>query len=57
MAINSKKGKARKGMIREREQFYDPRLGKWVKRHAVTKEILGLKASGPFASVRKIRLA
>lgn len=42
-------------MIREREQFFDSRLGKWVKRHAITKEILGLKAT-PFAGVRKIRL-
>lgn len=56
MATNTKSGKGRKGSIREREQFFDPVLRMWVKRHAVTKEILGLKAT-PFASVRKIRLA
>lgn len=42
--------------IREREQFFDPALGKWVKRHAITKEVLGIKARGAFARVPKISL-
>lgn len=48
--------KTQEAPIREREQFFDPVLGKWVKRHAITKEILGIKASGPFARVPKISL-
>ncbi len=54
MAKNGAKGGGRRGAVKQRSQFQNPKNGNWVKRDATTGRILGQKQDGePFKGVRR----
>lgn len=55
MAINPPKDGARKGAVRKRSQFKNPKTGLWVKRNTETGKFIEVKQSSnqPFKGVRK----
>lgn len=55
MATNPPNDNSRKGAVRERSQFQNPRNGLWVKRDTETGRFINIKTSAPapFKGVRK----
>jgi len=55
MATNPPKGDGHRiGAVRERSQFYNPTVDRWIKRDTETGRILDQKVDGdPFKGVRK----
>lgn len=55
MATNPPKDGSRKGAIRDRSQFANPKTGFWTKRDTDTGRIMDVKTSDnkPFKGVRK----
>lgn len=55
MAVNKPTGdSARKGAVRERSQFENPKTGLWVKRDTNTGQFMDVKTTGgKFKGVRK----
>lgn len=54
MAKNPPPGSGRRGMVRERSQFYNPETERWQKRDTNTGRIMDVKQDGkPFKGVRK----
>lgn len=55
MAVNKPNGdNSRKGMVRERSQFENPKTGLWTKRDTETGRFMDVKTSGgKFKGVRR----
>ena len=55
MATNPPKDESRKGAVKERSQFQNPKTGLWTKRDTETGRILDVKTSSPekFKGIRK----
>ncbi|HEX6909505.1 MAG TPA: hypothetical protein VF142_03900 [Longimicrobium sp.] len=54
MATNPPKGPGRRGAVRQRSQFKNPKSDTWVKRDTQTGRIMDVKKDGtPFKGVRK----
>lgn len=55
MATNPPKGEGRKGAVKDRSQFQNPKTGLWTKRDTETGRILDVKTSSPekFKGIRK----
>ena len=55
MATNPPKDGSRKGAVKDRSQFQNPKTGLWTKRDTETGRILDVKTSSPekFKGIRK----
>lgn len=55
MATNPPKNGSRKGAVKGRSQFQNPKTGLWVKRDTQTGQFINVKTSSlkPFKGVRK----
>jgi hypothetical protein len=54
MATKNPDGSGRRGAIRERSQFYNPQIERWVKRDTNTGKIMDVKQDPhPFKGVRR----
>lgn len=54
MAINSPKDNSRKGAVKDRSQFQNPKTGLFTKRNTDTGQFIDVKTSGgKFKGVRK----
>ncbi len=56
MATNPPKGSGRHGAVKDREQIYNPKIGRWTKTNDDTGRFMDQKVDGkPFKGVRKIK--
>lgn len=55
MATNAPKGVGRKGTVRDRTQFQNPKSGFWTKRNAQSGRFMDVKTSSlkPFKGIKK----